>query len=160
MSINQIKSSFFILLLLLTITACKKYPEDNRFTSPAKTNLITKRGWNSVDIRVSSPSSNLYLDDLTEVISESFEFNKNGAFEALRVVDLRSLGSDSVIYERWNGSWEWESKDKERISIFHNDDESTESWEIMRLNKNDFWIISTNPYDDDVWFIEYEAYDL
>ena len=99
-------SSLFTLLLLVSITACKK--EDDK--EPSKTDLITAHSWQGEQVLVlgTDAASNPFFSSLLpDITTMTLTFNRNGTYSASYVDNGQTIPI----------SGNWEFRDNE-TSIF------------------------------------------
>ena len=107
--------------------------------------------WVSTEVIITDIENGLYETDITDIENISYEFNRDNTCEWEQTIDLPAFD----ILEQYSGEvrWVWRNNKSE----IHFPDAGGTTWEILKLDLYDLWVIETNGTDDVEYTIKFES---
>ena len=151
---------FFTAIILLTIAACKKYPDGPLISFQTKMYRLTNTNWDVDSFIANGHDSTAYLK--SQLFYGNYYFRKpesdnNGRFAYHPLYNSNCDGS---------GQWEFTNNKKSiiisaiystfgHIGPFRLDDSIAKvTWDIMRLTQKDLWLKTT--YNGKEYFVKFK----
>lgn len=128
-----------ITALIVTATSCGKYEDGPNFTLKTKKSRITNK-W--------KPVKKYFNGDEQPIIDDGDNF-----IEISKNSDYRYFYQNRYVTWDYSGEWEFYDSKKKIIVTF---DTSADTLTILRLTKDEFWVL--NPMTGGDWETHYETY--
>lgn len=144
--------SISLLTIIISFQSCSQYPENEGGSIFSKQLRLVSTEWVSTEVIITDIENGLYEFDATDLESISYQFNRDNTCEWTQIIDLRPA---SDILEQYSGEerWMWRNNKSE----IHFPDAGGTTWEILKLDAYDLWIIETNGRDDTEYTIKFRA---